>query len=521
MSAYESGLTYEQLQDAIASNAAKSIESAKGSLRNNRGMCQIVLSYQKADPSAKTGKKQVRLTHQTDVPYRKNMSDKRKRDIIGEWKSLVLSDIDKASGVRVDPTNTVRALCEQYIAKQQDVGTYTKVKEQGRKTAGISRTTATKRRLDVARLEGFAVYDMPLASVTREMLEKLVADLCKKYSGESVRATFAVVSQVFKWALGEKSDNPCKKLPLPSIDYHPEGSRLEGSKPRHKNILSREDSKAFMQTVEESLGTRREVMMLGAMLALTAGLRTEETCGLMWKDIHLEEDKPYLRVERAVARYRDEDGKWCHAVGLCKTPDSVRRVPLFPETVSILRRVRESRVEALKALKPEDNGGVTILDLYVLGDIRGGFRRSQAQSDSFSKYTHRVNVTGANGTPISMHNLRDSFASRLVNEGIPDTRVQKLLGHTNVQMTQNRYVTSADDDLDEVIEQTQGLFSITEQPKQPDATVYTLSPEEREIIEAYRNAEQLGKRLILSTAREVAEDMEEGAREQRGKMKVV
>ena len=516
MSAYESGLTYEQLSGIIAAGAAKSIE---GSLRNNRGMCQIVLSYQKADPSAKTGKKQVRLTHQTEVPFRKNISKVRTAEIINEWKTLVLSDVDKASGASIDPTNTVRNLCEQFIKEQEEIGAYSKATEQGRKTAGINRTTATKRRLDVARLEGFAVYDMPLQAVTHQQLKRVVVDLTNDYSGETVRATFAVLSQVFKWALGKKADNPCEGLPLPPVSHHPEKSGRRGKSPRHENTLSKEAARDFVVTCENAVGKRQEAMLLGALLALTAGLRAEEACGLMWSDVHLDTDKPYMHIERATIRYK-KDGVWVDEIGLTKTASSVRDVPLYAKTANVLRRVRDNRIEALKRL--DLNEKKSINDLYVLGDLEGNFRTSHVQVVCFCRYASRNKLLGANGDPVSMHNMRDSFASRLVNEGVADTRVSKLLGHTSVKTTQDRYISSSNDDIFEAIEETSGLFSVDEnEDQQPDATVYTLTPEEARIIEAYRAGTE-GQRDMMTTAAEaIMTWTEKEAAEQRSKMKVI
>lgn len=474
-SAFESGLRFDQLKGIVTADAFKSIERSKGSIRNNRGYFQVVLSYQTADTSSKTGKRQIRLTHQTDVPFQKGISDTRKRIIINRWKKLVLADAEKVRGASINPTQTVRALCKRFIDELEKLGELTAINPESRETrqrnrVGISHTTATKRRGDVKRLEGQLIYDMPLASVTHEQLQECVIAMCERYSGETVRATFTMLRMVFAWALGKKVDNPCDGLALPSIGYHPAGSK-KAAYAHGLNILTEKQTRDFISRCIDGIGTRSEKICIGALIAVTCGLRTEEICGLRWSDVHLNAEIPYIHVGRAAVRYQ-HDGKWVYEIAPTKTQKSVRDVPLFPQTADALRMVKAHVTEVMFATEYEGGNRPAITSLYVLGDLDGNFRHANTLSHGFMQYAKRHGIVGDADRPVTMHALRDTYASRLKDRGVSTVAISKLLGHSNIATTESRYLDADKDALNTAILDNADLFMT----RVPESDVLQLRP---------------------------------------------
>jgi integrase len=61
--------------------------------------------------------------------------------------------------------------------------------------------------------------------------------------------------------------------------------------------------------------------------------------------------------------------------------------------------------------------------------------------------------TGENDVPkITCHSLRHSFATAAIRSGAPVELVSKMLGHTNITTTYNRYVRPLQDDLMDAVE---------------------------------------------------------------------
>ena len=54
--------------------------------------------------------------------------------------------------------------------------------------------------------------------------------------------------------------------------------------------------------------------------------------------------------------------------------------------------------------------------------------------------------------PFAMHILRHTFATRCIEGGMKPKTLQKILGHSNIGITMNLYVTTTDDEKQKEIE---------------------------------------------------------------------
>lgn len=149
-------------------------------------------------------------------------------------------------------------------------------------------------------------------------------------------------------------------------------------------------------------------------LVLATGLRIGELLGLQWADVDLREGT--LRVER----------QWTRAglYGPPKTATSVRRIPLSSGLVEFLRE-HKAQAFALGYAKADDP---------VFASREG------------TPLSHR-NVTSrgfgpaakAAGLPVSIHDARHAFASRMIARGIDPVTLSKLMGHANPRITLDVY----------------------------------------------------------------------------------
>lgn len=161
------------------------------------------------------------------------------------------------------------------------------------------------------------------------------------------------------------------------------------------------------------------------IVALGTGLRSGELRGLAWEDVDLEHHQLHVRrelVRRDGAYLRDE----------LKTGSKARRtIPLAAPIAAALERQRQQLIDA--GLLPTSTGpvfvrrdgvplndGVITHQLYDL-EARAGIRR------------------------LPWKDLRSTFATRLFEAGIPDLRVQELLGHTTPTTTRRHYIGRAEE----------------------------------------------------------------------------
>jgi integrase len=149
-------------------------------------------------------------------------------------------------------------------------------------------------------------------------------------------------------------------------------------------------------------------------LVFATGLRIGELLGLRWQDIDLDEGA--LHVERQWTRKG--------VYGPPKTATSVRRIPLSSSVVAFLREHR-ARAFARGHARPEDPV----------------FASRDGTPLSHRNVTSRGFAPAARlaALPVSIHNCRDAFASRMIARGVDVVTLSKLMGHANPRITLEVY----------------------------------------------------------------------------------
>jgi len=166
--------------------------------------------------------------------------------------------------------------------------------------------------------------------------------------------------------------------------------------PSELNFWDREQSDVFLARALE----REPAWHPFFLTALRTGMRLGELFALEWRSLDF--IKRRIHVQRSYTR------------GVLGTPKSGkgRRVPMSRELAEALRDHRHLKGR-LVFCRPD--GGYLSRDI-----VKHPFRR----------------LTAAAGLPaIRLHDLRHSFASQLVMEGVPLRAVQKFLGHSTLDMT--------------------------------------------------------------------------------------
>lgn len=150
-------------------------------------------------------------------------------------------------------------------------------------------------------------------------------------------------------------------------------------------------------------------------MAILTGGRRAEIAGMRWADVDLESaiwSKPATRTKQ-------------------RKP---HRVPLSPEAVAVLRRRQAERTAGGKVVQLRDD---TV--------FRGGGSKTHMNYLERDWYIIRA---AAGLEDVRIHDLRHSFASMLVGEGLSLPIIGAMLGHSKAQTTQ-RYAHLADKPLRE------------------------------------------------------------------------
>ena len=242
---------------------------------------------------------------------------------------------------------------------------------------------------------GHRRLDQIRAEHVRAMLRKMEE---AGLSEATRRQAFAILRRALEVALREQKVrvNVCTLMDPPRVpDKHHEPFTLDEA----RKILAYLD-------VDRDPGEAARWL-----LALLAALRQGEALGLRWEDVDLEAG--HLHVRQALQR---QAGKGLVVVAP-KSKTSIRVVPLLQPVVLALSRM------------PGEHEGL------IFRGSGGGPRDPRADWGAW-----RAMLGAAKVTARPLHAARTTTASLLSSAGVPDKTISEILGHSQVQITQQAYI---------------------------------------------------------------------------------
>ena len=260
-----------------------------------------------------------------------------------------------------------------------------------------------------------SIGKIPLEKLTSLELQKLYKKLLeggrveriesrkqsKGLSAKTVRNIHQIISSAMKLAQEQKliASNPAEGCALPRMGH------------QEMKTLPVEQLHSFLREAKDS-----GVFEL-YYLELATGLRRGELLGLKWEDIDLERGD--LRVRRQIARINVEVVE-----APLKTKNAYRTLPLAEDTVSILLE-QKKKVAGSPWVFPSSTGG-------------------PISPDSVLHMLHRV-LKRAGLPRIRFHDLRHTFATLALQNGVDVKTVSGMLGHFSAGFTLDTYahVTTA------------------------------------------------------------------------------
>jgi integrase len=168
---------------------------------------------------------------------------------------------------------------------------------------------------------------------------------------------------------------------------------------------------------------RTDRLFAAWLLAATTGMRRGELLGLRWTDVDLDRGTVSIRQIRTVARYE--------VLTLTpKTDKGVRTVAIDPQTVGALRSYRTAQRQERLALGDDYGGDATL----VFTQEDGSPIHPERFSRWFARLSHRSGLP-----PIRLHDVRHSYVTALLSQGIPLKVVSQRVGHASPLVTMSIY----------------------------------------------------------------------------------
>lgn len=262
---------------------------------------------------------------------------------------------------------------------------------------------------------------LKIKDITKPYCQKMINEIADSIA--SVNDIKIQANQVFKYA--QKMDiiikNPMEYIIIPRQQKELVYDDSEGSK---RNYWRKDEVKHFLSLTKQDLPLRDYVLF---HLLIFTGARKGELLGLTWDNVDYESGS--IRVNKTLYQ-----GNGKYELNTTKTTDSKRLISIDTQTITLLKKLRIQQKEAILAC------GFSFRDhCFVFTRDDGKPLRLAYPNDKLKTLIKKHNLHS-----ITIHGLRHTHASLLIEAGVGIKEVQDRLGHSDIQTTLNTYAHVTD-----------------------------------------------------------------------------
>lgn len=225
------------------------------------------------------------------------------------------------------------------------------------------------------------------------------------YSQSCINKMYQLLGAVFIKAVNRKiiEDNPLREIKRPK----------SSKKTIPVRALTVEEQKKLLNVLKNEDVRYSDIMLL----SMFTGMRIGECCALTVEDIDLNEKT--ITISKTVAR-----GKYGRNVlNETKTSAGMRKLHLSDDIFEFLKSCIGNKDKGLLFLSSNQN-------LVTTNQVNYSY------SAALKAYGIIDNTVYGR---VDLHSLRHTYATRCIESGMPAKVLQKLLGHTDINITLNTY----------------------------------------------------------------------------------
>ena len=287
-----------------------------------------------------------------------------------------------------------------------------------------------------------------LASITSAKLTTYINKICSEY--DFSRDYFNSILKVVKGSFRDANNvynfinnNPAITIRLPKLLKH-------NDDPKH--LYNNEEIELIVERFKND-----DTFICAFLTACYTGMRTGELFALTWDDIDFE-NKTITINKNVYAKPKDHSGRWF--IGTTKTETGNRTIYISDTLYKILIKYKNKQDLRKKVLgknyiyyhleKAKNGIGKETEFRIVKNNINEKYKNlnlvftknnGKYSGKDIIKYPFKV-IRDELGLKCRFYDLRGSYATNILNSGAEIRNVADLLGHKNIETTENFYISS-------------------------------------------------------------------------------
>lgn len=271
----------------------------------------------------------------------------------------------------------------------------------------IESSTVRGYRAEIRLIDRYIGSEM-LSDVSIPVIDSWMAQMVKDgYAPKTISKCFRLLKQAMNHAVSLEllAKNPCNFCKPPKRTKTP------------INSLNREERSRMLELARAA---QPEPLAVAIEIALTTGMRRGEVCALRWSDLKSDGS---ISVSHALG---NGEGGFYEKEPKTGRP---RTIPLTSHTYAMLCEIRRESEQLLGKL------GITGANPYILGTQEASSRpyNPTILGKEFAAFCKM------NGFDCTFHDLRHTFATFMIANGVDVRTVADYLGHASVSMTLDTY----------------------------------------------------------------------------------
>ena len=269
------------------------------------------------------------------------------------------------------------------------------------------------------------------------------------------RASFANILKVLKGSMRDACDiyefiryNPALTIRLP---------KMEKQKEDIKHLYTQEEIDKILDRFKDN-----DTFTCAFLTSCFTGMRTGEVFALTWNDIDFENE--IINIKHNVYdKVDDGRGRWY--IGTTKTETGTRQIDISNTLLNALKNYKEKKLHLKKMYgksyhnyhieEVKNKYGKTVEYRIVENEKDKSYQRNieliftkenrQYVGTDIMRYPFTIIHNELGIDKCRFYDLRGSYATKILNNGIEIRDVADILGHKNIETTENFYISSTND----------------------------------------------------------------------------